>query len=122
MLFCGKPLAQDPLPYGPVAAGGFVEERRELLGAVDQPSLCQKWHILARASCFRKRRDRRFTGGIEHSRRRFVRLGFKVLKRFIFWDYPRASGRGGGPDRPNILRVARNPAEGRGCVPLSFYR
>src|ERR1035438_4402553 len=46
----GQP--QDPLPYGPVAESGLIEERRELLGTVDQSSLCQKWHNLARASCF----------------------------------------------------------------------
>jgi hypothetical protein len=36
----------------PLAEGGFVEERRQLPGAVDQSSLCQKWHMLARTSCF----------------------------------------------------------------------
>lgn len=39
------------LPHGLVAEGGFIEERRELLGTVDQFSLCQKWHILARTCC-----------------------------------------------------------------------
>jgi hypothetical protein len=42
----------DGFPYGPLAAGGFVEERRELVGAVDRPLLCRKWHILARAAAF----------------------------------------------------------------------
>jgi hypothetical protein len=46
----------DLLPYGPVAEGGFAEERRELLRAV---------------SCFCKRRERRLTGGI-HYRPAFV--------------------------------------------------
>src|ERR1035438_1312700 len=50
---------QDPLPHGPVAEGGFIEEGRELLGTVDQYLLCQKWHILARTSCFGWRRERR---------------------------------------------------------------
>ena len=41
-IFQGQP--QDPLPHGAVSEGGFVEERRELLGAISQFSLCPILH------------------------------------------------------------------------------
>jgi hypothetical protein len=40
-----RPQAARPTPYRPVADGGFVEGRRKFPGAVDQSSLCPKWHM-----------------------------------------------------------------------------